>query len=70
MTLSLMLNGSDLVFSTSIVWGWQELETKKVDFEFTLVLLKNITIASAAAVASSRREAFERGRSVRSDTMV
>ena len=65
-----MLNGSDLVFSTSIVWGWQELDTKKVDFEFTLVLLKNITIASAAAVASSRREAFESARPVRSDTMV
>ena len=36
-----MLNGSDLVFNTSIVWGWQELETKKVDLEFVLEELKN-----------------------------
>ena len=57
-------NGSDLVFKTSIVWGWQFFETKKVFLFFDLVALKNIVIASAAAVASSNRDALAMGKSV------
>ena len=62
--------GSDLVLRTSIVWGWHLSETRKLVFVETFDVLKNITIASAAAVASSRSDAFEIGRFVRSDTIV
>ena len=45
-------------------------DTRKTSFDFSLVLLKNIAIASAADVASSSNEALEIGKPVRSETIV
>jgi hypothetical protein len=57
------------VLITAMVWGWQKRSTKKA-FAFDLATRSAIVIASAAAVASSRREAFATSRPVRSQTIV
>ena len=64
-----MFSDFALVLSTLMVWEKQFLSTKKIlDFDFEIRLHK--VIASAAAVASSSKEALEISRSVRSVTMV
>ena len=62
--------GSALVFKTSIVWEWHFSETRYLFFFESRVLLKNIIIASAAAVPSSKRDALASGKPVRSVTIV
>jgi hypothetical protein len=54
---------------TALVWGWRSEATKKAR-AFDLALRSAMVMASAAAVASSRREALATGRPVRSATMV
>ena len=62
-------NPSALVFSTAIVCGRTSSEMKNLfapAFFCSFVLLeKNMCIASAAAVPSSKREAFANGKPVR-----
>jgi len=57
------------VRTTSTVWGWQSWATKSALDPFW-AMLWNIVIASAAAVPSSRSDAFATGSAVRSSTMV
>ena len=65
----LIPRGSALVFTTFTVCGLMSSETIKVDL-FPLRILQAILIDSAAAVASSRRDAFEISIPVRSQTIV
>ena len=61
--------GSARVRITAMVWGWQKRSTKKA-LAFDLATRSAMVIASAAAVASSRRLAFATSSPVRSQTMV
>ena len=70
MIFKVMPRGSARVFNTSIVCGWQFSETRNTPFSLFFVVLKNISIASAVAVASSNRDAFAIGSPVISDTIV
>ena len=63
-------NGSDRVFKISIVCGWDLDDTKKVFLFGSRVVLKNMSIASAAAVPSSSKDEFANGSPVRSETIV
>ena len=58
------------VFTTSIVCGWQRLETKKALPSVSLPADCSMCIASAAAVPSSRSEALLTGSPVRSQIIV
>ncbi|MCY1242166.1 hypothetical protein D9M72_551110 [compost metagenome] len=62
-------SGSARVFRRAIVCGWQFSSTKKV-LAFDFETRSAIAMASAAAVASSSREALATSRPVRSQTMV
>ena len=70
MIFKVIPKGSARVFKTSIVCGWQLSETRNTRFSLFFVVLKNISIASAAAVASSKSDAFAIGSPVISDTIV
>ena len=69
-TCILICSGLARVFKTSMVCGWQPFDTRNTSFDSSLVLLKNIAMASAADVASSSSEALEIGKPVKSATIV
>ncbi len=71
-TTTSMPTGTARVRSTSMVWGRHSSDTKKRLDSLALPLreLKNMVMASAAAVLSSRREALAISMPVRSITMV
>ena len=64
-----MPRGSARARTTSIVCGWQSPATKN-PLPLPRVIARHITIASAAAVASSSSEALASGSAVRSETIV
>jgi hypothetical protein len=68
-TRSSMPTACARVSSTAIVCGWQLIDTKNEDDGLPL-LRRHISIASAAAVASSSSEALATGSPVRSHTIV
>ncbi len=66
---SVMPSGSALVASTALVWGSASASTTNTEL-FDLPARRASVMASAAAVASSSRDAPETGRPVRSETTV
>ncbi len=69
-TVTSMPRASARVWTTAIVCGWQRWSTRYTGRPSCLVTATVRYIASAAAVASSRREALATGRPVRSATTV
>lgn len=69
-TRTAMPSGFARVWTTSTIWGWARWERTKRRAPSFFRRWKAIAIASAAAVASSRREAFATSIPVRSETRV
>ena len=65
-----MPSGAAFVRTTAIVCGWQSSATKNAVRDPASPLARHSVIASPAAVASSRSDAFASGRPVRSATIV